>query len=343
MFFGAEGEQGPSAVYETVLTVARAADRLGFKAIWTPERHFQQVGHVFPNPALLTAALATCTERISLRAGSLLLPLYHPLRVAEDWAVLDNLSHGRIGLSVATGWHTADFVFAPGQFASRRQQTLESIGVLRALSAGEAISFPDGLGCQFAARLQPRPVTADLPLWITTSGSQETWLAAGRMRTHVLAATTGQARESLVQKVTSYREAYRAAGAQAGCPERGTVTLMAHTYVGTDDDEAARTAAAPLRSYLGAHVSQKMTNLAGDSTRRSFTGAQADAMARFGVGSVLAWGSLIGSPDACLRSLRDLREAGCDEVACFVDFGLGRDQILASLHRLAELQQEVAG
>lgn len=341
MFFGAEGEQGSSAVYDTVLTVARAADRLGFKAIWTPERHFQQVGHVFPNPAVLAGALATCTKRISLRAGSLVLPLHHPLRVAEDWAVLDNLSHGRIGISVASGWHTADFVLAPGQFAGRRQQTLESVGVLRALWSGETVSFPDGVNRQFGARLQPRPVTASLPLWMTTSGSLETWLTAGRMRTHVLAATTGQTRDKLVQKVDGYREAYRTAGAQVGSPARGTVTLMAHTYVGTDDDEAARTVAAPLRAYLGEHVSQKMTNQ-DEAKPRPANSAQADALARFGVASVLAWGSLIGSPDACLRSLLDLREAGCDEVACFVDFGLGRDEILASLHRLAELQKEVA-
>src|ERR687895_924529 len=124
MFFGSDDASGPgrhAAKYEDILAIAAEADRLGFVAVWTPERHFQQFGQVFPNPGVLGAALAVVTERIGIRAGSLVLPLHHPLRVVEDWAIVDNLSGGgRIGISVATGWHSTDFVLAPDHYADRR-------------------------------------------------------------------------------------------------------------------------------------------------------------------------------------------------------------------------------
>ncbi len=182
MFFGADdagGRGGHAAKYDEIIAIAREADALGFTAIWTPERHFQQVGQVFPSPPVLAAALAVATERIALRAGSVVLPLHHPLRVFEDWSVVDNLSRGRAGISVATGWHSADFVLAPGSYASRRAIAFEGITTLRRLWAGEPVTLPDGTGRPVTVAPQPRPVSPRLPIWITASGSPETWLTAG--------------------------------------------------------------------------------------------------------------------------------------------------------------------
>src|ERR671914_821109 len=149
MFFGSDDASGPgrhSAKYEDILAIAAEADRLGFAAVWTPERHFQQVGQVFPSPPVLGAALAVATERIEIRAGSVVLPLHHPLRVVEDWAVVDNLSRGRVGISVATGWHSTDFVLAPDHYADRRGRALRDIPLLRRPWAGEAGGVVGGTG-----------------------------------------------------------------------------------------------------------------------------------------------------------------------------------------------------
>ncbi|ASW55340.1 MupA/Atu3671 family FMN-dependent luciferase-like monooxygenase [Plantactinospora sp. KBS50] len=345
------GVTGPRAdharAYDDILAIARTADELGFTAVWTPERHFQQVGQVFPSPPVLAAALAVATRRIAVRAGSVVLPLHHPLRVVEDWAVVDNLSRGRIGVSVATGWHSTDFVLAPDRYADRRQRALADIPLLRRLWAGEAVEFPDGTGRPVPVRPQPRPVSPRFPLWMTTSGNPETWAAAGRLRTNVLGATIGQTRDELAGKIAryreAYREAYRAAPDRPDGPDRGTVTLMAHTYVGADDAEAMRRTSGPLRAYLRSYVAQTASNRAGDGRAAALTGAEIDTLVEFARRRYLSWGSLLGSADACRRSLLDLRELGCDEVACFVDFGLGRTEILASLHRLAELRADVAG
>ncbi|WP_432191456.1 MupA/Atu3671 family FMN-dependent luciferase-like monooxygenase [Streptomyces sp. bgisy027] len=348
MFFGADSPADPGAAprhseaYDDILTVARTADRLGFHAIWTPERHFQQVGQVFPSPPVLSAALAVATERINIRAGSVILPLHHPLRIAEDWAVVDNLSHGRIGLSAATGWHSADFVLAPGSYDDRRERTLRDIPLLRRLWAGEEAEFTDGTGATVTVRPQPRPVQDTLPLWLTSSGNPATWEAAGGLRAGVLGATVGQNREELAERIARYRAACAAAPDQGGTDAHGRVTLMAHTFVGADDEEARRLAAAPLKRYLRSYVRQTTANRTADRATAELTGEQTALLAEFAFHRYLTWGSLLGSAWTCRKMLADLRELGCDEVACFVDFGLGRAEVLAGLHRLAELREDVA-
>ncbi|MEU0270495.1 MupA/Atu3671 family FMN-dependent luciferase-like monooxygenase [Streptomyces sp. NPDC006307] len=361
MFFGADAPGGAEAgateagagagrgrhvgAYDDILAVARAADRLGFHAVWTPERHFQQVGQVFPSPPVLSAALAVATERIAIRAGSVVLPLHHPLRVVEDWAVVDNLSRGRVGLSVATGWHSADFVVSPGAYADRRERVLRDVPLLRRLWAGEAVEFEDGVGEAVAVRPTPTPVQEALPLWLTTSGSPETWETAGRLRTGVLGATVGQSRDELAGKIARYRAAHAAAHGQDGAPlsgmaPHGRVTLMAHTFVGEDDAHVRRLVAAPLTAYLRSYVRQTSANRSADRRTAGLTDEQTALMAEFAFRRYLTWGSLLGSAETCRKMLADLRDLGVDEVACFIDFGLGRDDVLAGLHRLAELQED---
>jgi natural product biosynthesis luciferase-like monooxygenase protein len=360
MFFGSDDAGGPgghAAKYDDILAITTAADRLGFAAVWTPERHFQQFGQVFPNPAVLGAALAVATERIEIRAGSLVLPLHHPLRVVEDWAIVDNLSRGRIGISVATGWHSTDFVLAPDHYVDRRERVLRDIASLRRLWAGEAVEFVDGTGRPVAVRPQPRPVSPTLPLWLTTSGSAGTWEAAGRLRTNVLGAAIGYTRERLAERIEQYRKTYdqadrpdaadrtgvadRAGRAGAG---RGTVTLMAHAYLGVTDAEVRRKVRTPLMAYLRSFVAQTAGNRdqAADGRVTAFTDAQRETLAEFAFERYLAWGGLLGSARTCRRTLTDLRDVGVDEVACFVDFGLDRDEVLAGLRRLAELREDIA-
>src|ERR1041385_521813 len=98
--------------YKLYLEGAKFADEHGFEAIWTPERHFHENGGLYPNPSVLSAALATTTKHVKLRAGSVALPLHYPLRVAEEWSIVDNLSAGRAGVSFTSGWVPNDFAIA---------------------------------------------------------------------------------------------------------------------------------------------------------------------------------------------------------------------------------------
>ncbi|HEV2639879.1 MAG TPA: MupA/Atu3671 family FMN-dependent luciferase-like monooxygenase [Actinocrinis sp.] len=357
-FFGSDdaGSQTHADKYADILRIAQAADALGFAAVWTPERHFQQVGQVFSSPPVLSAALAAVTQRIAIRAGSVVLPLHHPLRVVEDWAIVDNLSRGRIGLSVATGWHSTDFVLAPDHYPDRRERALQQIPLLRRLWAGEPLELPDGAGRKVSVRPQPTPYSADLPLWLTSSGNPESWRAAGRLGVGVLSGTLGQSRDELAEKIGIYREAFReyqntdtqtpdhhdpdGQPRPPANPAHGTVSLMAHCFVGEDQADALARAGDPLRRYLAAHVAQSAANHDGTQAA-ALTPRQTERLTEFALRRHLAWGTLVGSAEDCRSALLDLRDLGCDEVAGLVDFGLGVDDVLAGLHRLDRLRKEL--
>ena len=114
LFYFSSDESTGGAERYRLLTRGRAVRRRhGFAAVWTPERHFHAFGGLYPNPAVTSAAIAAITHRVEIRAGSVVLPLHHPVRVAEEWSVVDNLSNGRVGISFASGWQPNDFVLAP--------------------------------------------------------------------------------------------------------------------------------------------------------------------------------------------------------------------------------------
>ena len=127
------------AKYKTLLDGARFADENGFQAVWTPERHFHAFGGPYPNPAVTGAAVAAVTKNLAIRAGSCVLPLHHPARVAEEWAVVDNLSGGRVGLAFASGWMPEDFVLRPENAPpANRAALLRDIETVRRLWRGDA-------------------------------------------------------------------------------------------------------------------------------------------------------------------------------------------------------------
>ncbi len=102
-YFGGDKGGDPADRYRLLMEGAKFADRNGFSAVWTPERHFHEFGGLYPNPSVTASAIAAVTENIAVRAGSVVLPLHDPLRVAEEWSIVDNLSHGRVGISIASG------------------------------------------------------------------------------------------------------------------------------------------------------------------------------------------------------------------------------------------------
>ena len=116
LFYFASQNSNDDDKYKLLMDSARFADENNFKAIWLPERHFHEFGGIFPNPSLLGASIATVTKNIDIRSGSVVLPIHDTIRVAEEWSVVDNLSKGRVALSIASGWHANDFVFKPENY-----------------------------------------------------------------------------------------------------------------------------------------------------------------------------------------------------------------------------------
>ncbi|MGH9887373.1 MAG: MupA/Atu3671 family FMN-dependent luciferase-like monooxygenase, partial [bacterium] len=248
--WGSDDAQG-SDKYRLMLECARYADRHGFGFVSTPERHFHAFGGPYPNPSVTSAAIAAVTEHVQIRAGSCVLPLHHPVRVAEEWAVVDNLSNGRVAISFAAGWQPNDFVVRPDGYADAKGQMFRSIDTVQRLWRGEAIEFANPLGQLVPTRTLPRPVQAELPTWITTAGNVETYRMAGKAGANLLTHLLGQTVDEVAEKVKAYREARAEAGLD---PAAGIVTLMLHTFVGDGDDAVRELVRGPMKEYLASSV-----------------------------------------------------------------------------------------
>ena len=187
--------------YRLMLEGAKYFDRNGFEAVWIPERHFHAFGGPYPNPSVTGAALAAVTENIGIRAGSCVSPLHHPIRIAEEWAVVDNLSNGRVGLAFASGWQANDFVLRPENYANSKGVMLEQIDQVRRLWRGEKVSLRNALGQDVAIGTLPRPVQAELPFWVTTAGNPDTYRQAGELGANVLTHLLGQSVDEVAGKI----------------------------------------------------------------------------------------------------------------------------------------------
>lgn len=170
LFFSANEAEFAQDKYKLLLEATQFADKYDFTAVWLPERHFHAFGGLYPDPAVLAAALATTTKRIRLRVGSIVLPLNNPVRVAEQWAVVDNLSGGRVDLSFATGWNPNDFVLAPEAFEDRVEQTYAGMETIQKLWQGKGVVLPNGVGEEREVHIYPMPQQETLSMWMTCSG-----------------------------------------------------------------------------------------------------------------------------------------------------------------------------
>ena len=332
-FFSDDGSKDSPDKYRLVLESAKFADENNFSAVWTPERHFQDFGGLYPNPSVLSAALAMITERVQIRAGSVALPLHHPVRVAEEWSVVDNLSNGRVAISFASGWHPDDFIFAPGVYEDRKEVMFRHLELIQRLWSGETIMMP-GVGDQeVAVRLLPKPLQKRLPVWITSAGSAATWIRAGEIGANILAALIGYSFEELAERIRSYREA-RARGGHD--PQTGIVSIMMHTFVGESNSAVKEQVRAPFTHYLRSYFKQyDNVRVAADEV----TEADRDAIMNAAFELYFENNTLMGTPAKCARVVDQLLAVDVDEVACLVDFGLEADVVLENLKYLNEVRE----
>lgn len=337
--------------YGLMLEGAKYFDRNDFEAVWTPERHFHAFGGPYPNPSVTGAALAAITEHIAIRAGSCVSPLHHPVRIAEEWAVVDNLSNGRVGLAFASGWQLNDFVLRPENHANNKRVMLEQIDQVRRLWRGEKIALRNPLGREVAIQSLPRPVQPELPFWVTTAGNPDTYRQAGELGANVLTHLLGQSIEEVSEKIALYR---RARGATGHDPSTGKVTLMLHTFVGKDDAEVRELVRQPMKDYLrsslklvfdivGAFPSFKGAGGGAGKRQevdlRNLSESDIEAMLDFAFERYFETSGLFGTPATCMQMVGHCKGAGVNEIACLLDFGVPTERVIASLPLLNAVRQ----
>jgi len=157
LYFSSNEAEYKDDKYQLLIEGAKFADQNNFQAVWIPERHFNPFGGLYPEPSVLGAALAMITDRVRIRPGSIVLPLNNPVRVAEKWSVVDNLSQGRVDISFARGWNHNDFVLAPENYTDRTQVMFDGIKTVQKLWRGESIYLTNGKQEETKIEIYPSP------------------------------------------------------------------------------------------------------------------------------------------------------------------------------------------
>ncbi|HEX2173360.1 MAG TPA: LLM class flavin-dependent oxidoreductase [Dehalococcoidia bacterium] len=271
----------------------QVAEKAGFDGAFLTEHHQEPTGFI-PSPLTLMAAMAARTEEIKLGTAVLLLPLYHPVQIAEETAVLDLISNGRIILGVGMGYQEQDFRAFGVDRKQRVSRFEEGIQIVRGALMEDRFSFS---GKRFQVEnlaLSPKPVQHPLPIWIGARASTPAAIErAGRLG-------DGWISNPLpgLEMTAEGARRYRQAAAEHGRP--GPVVLLREAWVG--ESEAAA------REQYGPAVLAKHRKYYQRGAYEAFAGelhSEEDITIDWLAGERI----LMGSPEDCIRQIERWHEA----------------------------------
>jgi alkanesulfonate monooxygenase SsuD/methylene tetrahydromethanopterin reductase-like flavin-dependent oxidoreductase (luciferase family) len=278
-------------LYNEILDQARWAEELGFNSVWLSEHHFTDDGYMPSIPAAL-AAIAARTQRVRLGTAVLLAPLHHPLRLAEDLAVVDLISNGRLDVGLAAGYRSKEFEVMAVPRAERGQRTEETIQLLRLAWSGEQFSFRGKSYRYEDVTVTPQPAQQPGPPIFLGGSSVPAARRAGRLGCGFAADSGGS-----LDLYQVYIDAFTAVAGGLAAPEIKANRLV---YV-TDDPERAWNLLGPHLLYQNNMYAQ-WAREAGDPGARQADLTDAAQLPKDDF--------LIGTPEQILAELRSVFAQG---------------------------------
>src|SRR5690606_5792812 len=241
-----------------------------------------------------------------------------------------------------------DFLLRPENAPPHNKTAmLRDIEVVRRLWRGETVPFDAPGGKQVNVLTQPRPVSKELPVWVTTAGNPDTYRDAARLGANVLTHLLGQSIDEVAEKIRIYRETLAETGRN---PADYTVTLMLHTLIGRDREEVRNAAREPMKAYLrsaAALIKQyawafpafkkpKGVTQPMDIDLQTLDPDEVDAIIEFAFLRYFEDSGLFGTVNDAIARAEQLKAIGVDEIACLIDFGVPAERAIEALKPLAD-------
>src|SRR6266481_3657399 len=212
-----------------------AAERWGLDAMWLAEIHVNPERSVCSAPLTLASAIAARTKRMKIGTAVQVLPLCHPLRLAEEVATVDQLSEGRLIFGVGRSGFAHTYRTYGVDYGESRERFAETLEIVKRAFTEERFSHKGKYFTYENVRLAPKPWRKPWPEIRIAAASPDTYVEVGAMGHPIfVAARTGNLSE-LAPLVKTYREAWK----EAGHPGKGEVFLRVPVYV-AETEEAAR-------------------------------------------------------------------------------------------------------
>ena len=306
--------------YRDALEEVVRAEDLGFDSVWMEEHH-SVTDHYWPSPLPVLAGFATRTSRMRLGTDILVAPFYHPVRLAEDAAMLDVMSGGRFVLGIAIGYKPDEFALYGTALEKRGARFEEQLAVMKALWTQDRVAF-HGTYYTVDGRLEPRPVTRPHPpVWIGGWGDITLRRAATLADNWVPGPTADLAR------LLAGKQQFLANRRAAGRNEAVTEWPLTRDVIIADTDREARELAEK-------HIMISYRKEYAGGWRHPFI----DASIATDLDALMQNRFLIGGPDQVVRALRPfVTEYGMTHLICRVFFpGMPHRHIMRELELIAK-------
>lgn len=293
-------ERSVRQLYGELMAQVELADRLGYDTFFVAEHHFHEYG-VIPNPAAFLAAAALRTARIRLAPAVAVLPFHDTRRLAEDYAMVDQLSAGRLVMGVGSGYLSHEFAGFGIDPAGKRERFDEALAVLKRLWSGERVSFEGAFHRLDGVALNVLP-HAGLPPFYVASLRKEVAYHVGRNGANMM--TVPYASLDRFEEIGPMLEEFRRGHAECppvdGARPGGDTLVALHTYVADTAEEARAHASRAFDLYVETRLYAK---------RQSY-----DDIMRSGL-------SLMGSVEEVADKMVALHRMGCRHLMLLQNFG----------------------
>ncbi|ACY98255.1 MULTISPECIES: LLM class flavin-dependent oxidoreductase [Thermomonospora] len=331
LFPVAEGTSDHEVLRETLEEI-ELADQLGFDSVWLAEHHFSKYG-ILGNPLNLAMAIAERTKRITIGTAVVVLPLHHPLRLAEDIAALDVLSGGRVAIGVGRGYQPAEFrgFGVPLEESKRRYQ--ESLEVLRLALSQENFSYHGEFFQLDDVTTYPRPLTAGGPPILQGTVSPDSFRERGARGEAIITSPNFTPLGIMQKNFNLYRTAMEENGHDI---TQYDLPFMQQVWCGEGEEGLHEAAQAALNYYrtVGKVIPGSKEAL---EQERSYYEAVAKNIKLLTLEKTLTHGGNFGSPQKVIETIEMLREQlGITHYICWLRIpSLDRKTALKSMEEFA--------
>jgi alkanesulfonate monooxygenase SsuD/methylene tetrahydromethanopterin reductase-like flavin-dependent oxidoreductase (luciferase family) len=329
------GTSQPDAFAESFAQV-EAAERWGLDAMWLAEIHVAPERSVCAVPLTIASAIAARTNRIKIGTGVQVLPLCHPLRIGEEAATVDQISHGRLIFGVERSGFPRTYEAYGVPYGESRERFAETLEILKRAWTEDPFSYSGKFYKFENVRLTPKPYQKPWPEIRIAANSPDTFPAIGTLGHGVFVAVRLGTLSELAPNIRAYRQAYKA----AGHPGEGKVFLGAPAYV-AETAEQARSEPEDSIMYFYRYLGERLE----DSATRAGVRAIEDRAARGRRLQTITYDEarrdkiIVGTPEEVTDRLVQLREElGLDGILAEMNCGtkIPHQRVMKSLQLLCE-------
>lgn len=325
------GDKTEHRIFKEQLDTLRAAEELGFDYIWAPEHHFTEYGFC-ASPMLTLAALASVTKRVRLGSAVVVLPFNDPIRVAEEGAMVDLMSDGRLDLGVGRGFQPVEFRGFGVDQARSYEMFSEALQIIERAWTGETVSFK---GTHFQIdehAVRPRPIQRPHPpIWLAAVNAPSFEMAGMRGYNLLCTLVPGFHTPLTAEYVQTYRRALRAGGHDAAKKQIGALCMV---YCADTTKQAQQDFVGPVLWYF-----QMMEKYVASQTGKPIEGYEEYEKVRRYVNTV-HWDELLqaralvcGDPAYCITLIEEMRKQyGFTQLICWTRLaGLDHRKVMRSM------------